>query len=64
MSEIDLRKGNREFRVPTTRVEHGRAYMGNDVLVTARDVEHAKQLVQEAGFKLNRYFEPTEIKKR
>jgi hypothetical protein len=59
MGDIDLRKGDREFRVPTSR----NGYMGPDVLVTARDSEHAKEIVRGAGHEPNRYFPPEEIRK-
>lgn len=63
MSDIDLRKGDREFRVPTTVTRNGISYMGPDVLVTGRDVEHALEVVKQAGHTPNHYFPPKEIKK-
>lgn len=64
MKEIDLRPGNREFVVSTTVNRNGTDYMGPDVRVNARDSEHAKEIVRQHGHKVNRYFEPTAIKRR
>jgi hypothetical protein len=60
MGDIDLRKGDREFRVSTSK----NGYMGPDILVTARDSEHAKQIVKEAGHKPNPHFPPEEIRRK
>ncbi len=67
MNELDLRQGNREFRVATQVQGPGGNYdrrMGPDVLVTARSVEHAKQIVRDSGREVNPHFEPSEIRKR
>ena len=64
MKEVDLRPGTREFVVPTAVTRNGTNYMGPDVRVNARDLEHAKEIVRQNGHEVNRYFEPTEIKKR
>ena len=64
MGEIDLRPGTREFVVSTAVTRGGKAYMGPDVRVNARDAEHAKEVVRQNGHQINRYFELTEIKKR
>ncbi len=64
MKEIDLRPGNLEFIVPTAVTRNGTDYMGPDVRVNARDAEHAKEVVRQNGHKVNRHFEPTEIRKR
>lgn len=55
---VDLRKGDKEFRVSTSR----NGYMGPDVLVTARDESHAKEIVTKAGHKPNPHFPPERIK--
>jgi hypothetical protein len=59
---IDLTKGNREFVVTTTVTRDGVAYMGPQVLVTARDHKHAEQVAREAGHKPNPHFGPEERK--
>lgn len=64
MPLIDLTTPERTFDVPTVRVEGPNHYMGDDVRVHARDAEHAKEVVRKAGYTTNRYFEPTEVKKR
>jgi hypothetical protein len=57
---IDMRDGNRDFRVSTSK----NGYMGPDVIVTARDSEHAKEKVKEAGHTPNPHFPPEEINNR
>lgn len=59
---IDLTKGDKTFVVPTSVIRNNRSYMGPDVKVNARDSEHAKQVVQEAGHTPNSYFFPKEVK--
>ena len=63
MKEIDLRPGTRDFRVSTVvDAPGGRAYMGPNVLVKARDSSHAKEVATQAGHSPNPYFPPEEIK--
>ena len=64
MSEIDMRKGNREFRVTTSVRRDGVDYMGPTVLVTARNEAHAREQVEKSGHTVNEYFPPEEIRKR
>lgn len=61
MSEIDLRQGNKTFRVSTSVNREGIAYMGPDVIVTARDETHAKEQVKQAGHTPNPHFPPERI---
>jgi len=63
MKEIDLRPGTRDFRVSTSVARNGEAYMGPDVVVTARDSEHAKVVVRLAGHTPSPHFPPEEIRK-
>lgn len=61
-NEIDLRPGTRDFSVSTVR---DKRYLGPDVIVTARDEDHALKLVRERGYETNETnFRPKEIKKR
>ena len=62
MIEIDLTIGSKIFRVPTTVIRDGIAYMGPDVKVNARSEEHAKTVAQQAGHIPNPHFPPKEIK--
>ena len=43
MKPINYTKGDKTFEVSTKVIREGVAYMGPDILVTARDIEHAKQ---------------------
>lgn len=62
-NEIDLRPGTNDFRVTTVVTRGGTDYMGPEVIVTARDEEHAKQVAKQAGHRSNSYFPPERIKK-
>lgn len=63
---IDLRPGEHDF-VVTTVVQgpNGKhdERMGPEVIVTARDEEHAKQVAKEHGHKSNSYFPPKKLRK-
>lgn len=64
---IDLRPGTKDFRVSTQVQGPGGKSdkrMGPDVIVTARDAEHAKQIVQQHGHEPNPHFPPEKIRKR
>jgi hypothetical protein len=63
MKEIDLRPGTRDFRVSTVDLSGPAAHMGPNVLVKARDSDHAKEIVKQAGHSPNPYFPPEEIRK-
>lgn len=64
---IDLTQGDRTYNVTTQVVgpngKHDRC-MGPEVLVTARDAEHAKQIAAEHGHEPNPHFLPVEIRKQ
>ena len=63
MADKDLRPGTKDFRV-TTKVERGgQWYMGDDVIVTARDESHAAEVAKQNGYVPNEHFPPQQIKK-
>ena len=60
--DIDLRPGTTDFRVTTQVQGPGNSFdrrMGPDVIVTARDVKHALEVVKQAGHEPNPHFPPT-----
>lgn len=61
--EIDLRPGQKEFRVTTKVQRNGTWYMGPQVLLNARDAIHAEQVARDHGHVVNEYFPPEERKK-
>ena len=63
MSEIDLRPGQHDYRVTTVVTRNNQRYMGPEVIVTARDEEHAKQVAAQHGHESNPHFPPQKIKK-
>lgn len=63
-NEIDLTIPQREYRVPTTVIRGGRAYMGPEVRINAHNAEDAIKRVEQAGHKYNNYFRPEEIEGR
>lgn len=60
MAFIDKTIPKRVFDVSTVR---DKQYLGDDVRVNARDAQHAKQIVEESGYEVNKHFEPKEVKK-
>lgn len=64
--DIDLRPGTQDFRVPTQVQGPGSKNdrrMGPDVIVTARDAEHAKEIAQQNGHEPNPHFPPERIRR-
>jgi hypothetical protein len=61
---IDLRPGDNDFRVTTQVKRDNNWYMGPEVIVTARDEEHAKEIARSKGHEPNPHFPPEKIRKR
>lgn len=59
---IDLTTPRRIFTVFTTVTRNGTKYMGERVKINAHNAGDAKQRVRDAGFEVNKHFEPEEAK--
>lgn len=62
MSEIDLTTPQKQYSVPTSRVdETGIARMGPDVKINAHNSQDAIRRVEQLGYTYNNHFEPKNV---
>jgi hypothetical protein len=59
---IDYTQPTKTYKVSTTVVRAGVAYMGPDIKVNARDAKHAEAVAREKGHEPNKHFPPEEVK--